>query len=200
LAEATTDVRRERLAALIAAHDAKLADIEADRPPKMKRCRKCRKLMLLTTDNFVADPLNRYGWRASCLRCRGGSQPETSPDPKPQTQSQIRAELLAAAKSDRQSRMLEIVKLIEQYEAVRDVPGPDRAAAYALLGEALKQYGAIVSDGVREWAWSRGLGAVTSRLLVRTWVRSNDPIPVRSSGIDRGSYSRGPTPDLVKAR
>jgi hypothetical protein len=92
---------------------------------------------------------------------------KSKPGPKP--------DALLTEERARAGREREIRLLIRRYEAARETPGPDRAAAYNALGRALSRHGRPVSDGVREWSWARGMGEVTSRLIRREWRRPEDP-------------------------
>ena len=140
----------------------------------MELCRRCQKLQPLDTEHFEPTDRNLCGHFRTCRACRAKPMPQ--PTEQQLVRRQGRAEVVQARiDADIRERAAEIAVLIRRYVAVRDVPGPDRAAAYALLAEALRQHGRQVSDGTREWEWSRGLGEIQSRLIQRTWRKPEDP-------------------------
>lgn len=184
--EATTDVQRARIEALIASHDLALARhdealarVEPAPPVEdgLRGCTRCKARLEPTEANF---PPLRGRLHPECRQCGrdrstdGYARKVLGPPPS-RAKPGPRPDGLLAMEQARQEREREILTLIRRYEAVRHVRGPDRTAAYNALGLALSRHGRPVSDGVREWSWARGMGELTSRLIRRVWKPPSDP-------------------------
>lgn len=196
---ATTDTQRARIEALIASHEEAMAKHEESRPPPdgLRECTRCKARLEPTDANFPPKGDYKVKLHPECRACgrersADGYARKVLGDVAPPTRpgAKTKKDGLDAEEQARQERAREIVLLIRRYEAVREMPGRDRDAAYNALGLRLKQHARPVSDGVREWEWDRGLGEIKHRLLHREWHSPLDPHanPRRLAKSDMKSY------------
>lgn len=197
LREAMTDVRRARIEALIASHDEALARHDGritrvgdesaaarDEADGLKTCTRCKVRLRPTEANFPPRSDRPGALHPECRQCGRDRSAEgyarkvlsgTGLAPEAVTKPGPRPDGLRAEELSRRDREREILALIGRYEAIRDVRCRDRDLAYNALGLALSRHGRPVSDGVREWSWSRGLGEITTRKIHRKWKPPEDP-------------------------